>query len=138
AVMSAAPNPNIPTMSAVATHKGDAALGAGLAVSNFANRTLAGVNIAMGEEPFPTPDPENDRQWNAYEKTNNVLEVVNVSLAAAGFAKGLEPGVPPISEPADPFVQLRQARMALRLPEAGSAADNATVAKLEIGGRESM
>ncbi|MGA7615197.1 MAG: RHS repeat-associated core domain-containing protein [Thermoanaerobaculia bacterium] len=70
---------------------GDRGLGAGLAVSNFFNATLGPVNEVNGERPFPTPDPQNDIQWGAFENTSHVIQAITVPMAIAGILPGRIP-----------------------------------------------
>jgi hypothetical protein len=72
--------------SAAPARGGDYALGSGLRVANTVNAALGPVNQVNGEAPFPTPDPANDRQRAAYERTGDLMEVASVAAGAAGVA----------------------------------------------------
>jgi RHS repeat-associated protein len=79
--------------SAAPPRASDHALGSALRLSNTVNTILGGVNEVVGEAPFPTPDPENERQRFAYDRTGDVLHTLLVPAAIAGlFPRGLPAG----------------------------------------------
>jgi RHS repeat-associated protein len=63
----------------------DYAAGTALQVTNTVNALLGPVNQVNGQLPFPTPDPENERQRSAYEFTGNVLSTTMLASAFAGL-----------------------------------------------------
>ncbi|HJQ41170.1 MAG TPA: RHS repeat-associated core domain-containing protein [Thermoanaerobaculia bacterium] len=71
--------------SAAPPRRGDYVAGSALRISNTTNQILGPVNEVNGERPFPTPDPENERQRVAYERTGNVIQAITVPAAFAGL-----------------------------------------------------